>query len=449
MQRHLSTLRIPALFHAIALLAAGLLMSCPTTLSAGELGWHILPNSPESIRHNDVQFLDPELGWTCNSNGQVWKTTDGGESWEQQLQDRRALRSLHFVDESLGYVGAIDAPPDSFMYRTTNGGASWATVPLPTPRPSGICGLIGLGDHVYASGAYFGSNVRFLHSTDRGNTWTNYDLSPYAFNVIDCYFTSPDSGFVVGGRRTGTTNYPVVLFTPDGGQTWETRYYSTAFDSQSYCWKIYFVNSLVGYISIQSAAILKTTDGGLTWVRKPVGGGVTLVQGVGFATESLGWVDGVSPPAFTTDGGETWSSTNFTGEPGFPWSDGNRFQMLNSSLGYCAGRRIYKFEPITTGVPVSLVTPMNRLQLRSYPNPSAGEARISYVLSANGPVTVRVYTLLGRYIRTLYDGWQPAGANSIVWQGDDDEGQYLGRGIYFYRVDAEGTAETARIVLTK
>jgi photosystem II stability/assembly factor-like uncharacterized protein len=420
----------------------------PAAPCAGELGWHILPNSPSADRHDDVQFLDPDLGWVVNRNGQVWKTTDGGETWELQLQVSTLLRSVHFLDESLGFVGTINAAPDSLLYRTTNGGASWTNVVLPGPLPKGICGLIGVGDHVFASGAYFGNDQRFLHSTDRGATWTNYDLSPYLFNAIDCYFVSPNSGFVVGGKRDGTINHPIILFTADGGQTWETRYYSNGFDAHGYCWKVFFVNPLAGFVSIQGHAILKTTDGGLTWVRKPVSTD-TFIQGVGFATEMIGWVDGSNPPSVTTDGGETWNPTSFTGDSEFPWSSGNRFQMLSPSLGYCSGRRIYKFEPITTAVPVTLVTPKSRFHLTSYPNPARGPATISYVLAKDGPARVRVYTVLGRYLRTLHEGWQAAGGNSVLWPGDDDSGLQVGPGIYFYRVDAEGTAETARLVLVE
>jgi hypothetical protein len=104
---------------------------------------------------------------------------------------------------------------------------------------------------------------------------------------------------------------------------------------------------------------------------------------------------------------------------------------------------------VTTAVPVALVTPSTRFNLTSYPNPAVGEVVLRYVLNEAGPVRVRVYTLLGRYIRTLYEGWQPAGSKSILWQGEDEDGRHLGRGIYFYRVDAEGTAETARLVLVK
>ena len=60
-------------------------------------GWHVLPDSPmrkEGLRHDDLFFTDPDTGWVVNVSGEIYKTTDGGESWVQQLDSRRDMGSF-------------------------------------------------------------------------------------------------------------------------------------------------------------------------------------------------------------------------------------------------------------------------------------------------------------------------------------------------------------------
>ena len=405
--------------------------------------WQVLPNAPVAARHDDVQFLDPFLGWVVNGSGEVHRTTDGGLSWELQLQVTPYLRSLHFVDAAVGLVGTLEGA--DLLYRTTNGGASWTRIDslLPVPRPQGICGLTGVGDHVFGCGRYFGGWPRFIHSPDRGATWTSVELVAYARNVVDCWFVTPDSGFVVGGTPAGGEVKPLILFTPDAGRTWQTRY--TGVDPGDYCWKIFFVTRQVGYVSIQGTAVLKTTDSGLTWVRKPVPG-IDGIQGIGFATEKLGWVDGfVGSSMMTTDGGDTWEPA-VIGQPD-PAVD--RFQMLSETLGYAAGTTIYKYLPAAAAVELAAAPRGPGLELMSHPNPTAARTTITYLVPEGGPVKVRIYDVLGRQIRTLRDRDQAAGANAVDWDVKDDGGRPVGAGIYLYRVDAGGRAESRRMLVVR
>ncbi|TDI81728.1 MAG: hypothetical protein E2O79_07375, partial [Caldithrix sp.] len=65
------------------LIAVALSINCATygqTIS----GWQTLRNAPVVPRHNDVFFVTPKLGWIVNGSGQIYKTIDGGNSWQLQ-----------------------------------------------------------------------------------------------------------------------------------------------------------------------------------------------------------------------------------------------------------------------------------------------------------------------------------------------------------------------------
>ncbi len=72
---------------------------------------------------------------------------------------------------------------------------------------------------------------------------------------------------------------------------------------------------------------------------------------------------------------------------------------------------------------------------QSEPNPSAGAARIRYSLPADDArVTLVVYDLSGRRVRTLVDGPLAAGPHETRWDGTADDGGPARAGVYFYRL---------------
>jgi len=81
---------------------------------------------------------------------------------------------------------------------------------------------------------------------------------------------------------------------------------------------------------------------------------------------------------------------------------------------------------------------------QNYPNPFNGSTRIAFDLPKAGPVTLRVYDLLGREVATLVDGVRVAGQHSVLF-----DGSRLASGIYFYRLEAGGGHEVKKMVLLK
>jgi hypothetical protein len=90
------------------------------------------------------------------------------------------------------------------------------------------------------------------------------------------------------------------------------------------------------------------------------------------------------------------------------------------------------------------------LTLSSWPNPFNPQTTIRYVLPAAGRVSLRVYDLAGRVVRTLVAGVvQPVGAHEIAWDGRDARGRSLASGSYICRITANHRAATHRITLVR
>jgi hypothetical protein len=65
-------------------------------------------------------------------------------------------------------------------------------------------------------------------------------------------------------------------------------------------------------------------------------------------------------------------------------------------------------------------------------------------------VTIEVYNVAGRVVRTLLDTEVDAGASGyVVWDGTSDSGDRCASGVYFYRIAAPGFATSRKMVMLK
>ena len=84
---------------------------------------------------------------------------------------------------------------------------------------------------------------------------------------------------------------------------------------------------------------------------------------------------------------------------------------------------------------------------QNYPNPFNPSTIIPYELAAAAQVRLEVFNSVGQRVATLVDGEQPAGAYRVQWNGTDAAGRAVAAGVYLYRLTADGTSQTGRMVL--
>ncbi|MDX1429456.1 MAG: T9SS type A sorting domain-containing protein, partial [Rhodothermales bacterium] len=239
----------------------------------------------------------------------------------------------------------------------------------------------------------------------------------------------------------------VILYTEDGGQTWERRFRSTR--TGEWAWKISFPTADVGYVSLQRNSqtpifFLKTSDGGQTWEEKLFSSSYYFVQGIGFIDENRGWIGGNSTsPVFTTsDGGETWQPETI--RPRL-----NRFRFLGDSLGYAVGRSVHK-RADWTATAIEQTESVTGISLeQNYPNPFRESTLIRYAIPRPGPVKVEVFDLLGRRISTVVDQHAPGGVGAIEWGAKRASGAAVPPGTYFYRLTFGGETLTRSLQVVR
>jgi len=431
-----------------------LLVLCTSMTSAQ---WSVLQGAPiPASRINDIFFINEQQGWFASGAGVIYRTTDGGSTWQLQFQKSGThFRSIGFSDEFHGWAGCLgigdpnnpSSVDTTIIYATTNGGTTWhAETQVSGSIPRGFCGMHVVNDTVvYGVGRVRGP-AYFYRTLDGGTTWDVTDMSAYAGGLIDVYFMSVDTGFAVGLTNSEhTMSSGVVLRTTDRGESWQIV--DTTSRTGEWCWKISFPSRMTGYVSLQRNSLtpiyfLKTTDGGETWTEKVFSNSYYFVQGLGFVNDSTGWIGGnsSSPPYMTTDGGETWAATEIGRRV-------NRFRFLSGSVGYASGETVYKYTGSQTSVEALTAVPEGQQLSAGYPNPFNPSTTIRFTVPQHlttTPVTLIIYDGLGREIARLVDDELEGGSYERTWHA---AGQ--ASGTYYYRLTIAGATETGKVVLIR
>jgi hypothetical protein len=120
---------------------------------------------------------------------------------------------------------------------------------------------------------------------------------------------------------------------------------------------------------------------------------------------------------------------------------------------------LYRTEKMAEEQPPSTNQPTAFGLAQNYPNPFSLSTRqsgneqahtmIRYELPQAEHVTITIYDALGRHVRTLEDGMQPAGSHHVFWNGRDNAGRPVAVGLYIYRMKAGNFVTQRTMVLTK
>jgi len=82
---------------------------------------------------------------------------------------------------------------------------------------------------------------------------------------------------------------------------------------------------------------------------------------------------------------------------------------------------------------------------QNYPNPFNPKTNIRFFIAQNGPVTLKVYNLVGQVVTTLInEEVMAAGTYTVSW-----DASHMANGIYLYQLEAGGVIQTKKMTLMK
>jgi hypothetical protein len=86
---------------------------------------------------------------------------------------------------------------------------------------------------------------------------------------------------------------------------------------------------------------------------------------------------------------------------------------------------------------------------QNVPNPFNPATIIRYELANPGRVSLKIYDVTGALVRVLEDGERGTGRYEVPWAGENERGEHVASGVYFYRLVAPGHTLTRKMVLLK
>jgi photosystem II stability/assembly factor-like uncharacterized protein len=403
---------------------------------------------------NDLHFINPDTGWVVGNwflGNIIIKTTDGGYTWEDQHSAGlyKWITSVYFIDEYTGWIGTENGGwttgSNGDIRKTTDGGNTWFVT---TYISRDISSLHFVNEDTgWAVGNYYDGHPGshhgdILRTVDGGNTWNEQLMNPqYWLKYV--YFINSDIGWVVG-------NEGVMLKTNNSGVDWIVQNSNTFLNINS----IFFINPDTGWAVGGSyegidGLILYTEDGGLNWLVQSSG----LSQGMSsvfFINEQTGWAVGSfwsnsGTILKTNNGGNNWFSQSkpsgrsmnsvFFVDPDVGWTVGYNGAILKTTNG--GGIVSIKGDPI-----VSNKFPQKFTLSQNYPNPFNPITTIEFNLPKNSEVALKIFNILGEEVATLVSDRLSAGSYTYEWDASN-----LASGIYLYRLQAGSYIETRKMVL--
>ena len=162
--------------------------------------------------------------------------------------------------------------------------------------------------------------------------------------------------------------------------------------------------------------------------------------------------------AYTIDDGANWVDIA-CGTLSFPYAWGTpdvvsdscrvRVRVWDAALNTAvdASDSLFTISSIST-VPQQWAGIRHPVLLQNFPNPmTASGTRFAFYLPEESSVSLRVYDLSGRLVRTVMAGTAVAGYHEMAWDGADDGGRPVSLGIYFYMLETPGKREARKLVL--
>jgi photosystem II stability/assembly factor-like uncharacterized protein len=270
----------------------------------------VKPVPLSQIRQNlfSTCFVGNDEGWVVGELGRVFRTTDGGHTFERSdTHTRIALLAVACLpDGTVVIVGQ-----DGTEMRSRDSGNTWETISTGTQR-----NLLSVSFATQEVGVAVGDYGTILRTEDGGTTWTKISLprdiplpediaeiiEPGDVLLYDVQFATPERGWIVG-------EFGVILTTSDGGRTWTAQ--TSPVDTTLF--GVNFKDVDNGWAVGIEQVLLHTTDGGATWkkIDLPARQGFVLALYDLAVKGSYGWAIGDSGLVLrSTDGGETWSKVD-------------------------------------------------------------------------------------------------------------------------------------------
>ena len=392
-----------------------------------QLSWE-KTNGPYSYYIYALTLGANNIIYAGTGGGDIYSTSDEGNSWTQVSNLQNDVKSLCSDNNGELFAGTSGGG----AYKSTDNGANWVQI-----NGSGnnqiadlrVNAIIALGNKVILAGTYGGIS----RSTDDGATWNQTSVT----DLVNA-FTRDTQGNIYAGINGEGPPVDAISVSTDDGSSWKSIGLN-GYVVNSVMIGLYnklFAGCFYGY------GVFSSTDQGKTWVPPELNNNNILSLTINKSGDLFAGTD-ANGVFESVDNGNNWVQvdSNLTDLDILSLAVDNNgvlFAGTGSDGVFKTGNAPTAVKNTKTNLPATYSLSQN------YPNPFNPATIISYQLSAISNVTLKVYDILGREIKTLVNQRQNAGTYHVSFDATG-----LSSGVYFYRIVAGGFSETKKLLLLK
>lgn len=442
-----------------------------------------------------LKMLNADTGFTVGNFSSVYRTTNGGLSWDSLTTDivpNQDLHKIDFVNSNVGWIFANTANDTGTIWKTTDAGISWIRQSLTgqTGNSTKITGAHMINENLCWA---LSAKPAVFKTNDGGVTWVEQPLpDAYTGTLNDIYMVNENVGFVVAGIGTG--NIGRFYKTTDGGQNWNQDPLLSVLPPAPavvILHSVQFADTSFGVISGTSGITLYTSDGGVTWQLfstgsastlysiyfPPTGSNVSVYTGGAngnmliypnllIPVELVSFIASVSNNEVTLN----WITATETNNQGFALerkTHENPFQQIGFIKGKGTSTQLqsYQFtDKVGTGkytyrlkqidfdgsityskeIDVDVSSPIDFSLEQNYPNPFNPSTTIKFSMPVDGFVKLSVFNLLGEKVAMLVNENLKAGSHEVYFDASS-----FANGVYLYRIESGKFIDMKKMIILK
>ncbi|MFX1254313.1 MAG: YCF48-related protein [Promethearchaeota archaeon] len=212
-----------------------------------------------------IFFLNTTYGWMLSATS-VYQTVDGGVTWQNctgiendSFYISERMGNIYFVNQTFGWIVARR------VWRTTDGGKTWELPDMDIP-PSLLSKFI-CASFRGERGWVGGFDGQLLYTPDAGRTWENQSDIKDGLHFERILFLEDELGIAIRGIDQ-------LMRTVDGGKTWVTLSYPQPAKEYNrppfVLFSMHFVDAQHGWVGGGMGTLLHTSDGGNHWYLQAV-----------------------------------------------------------------------------------------------------------------------------------------------------------------------------------
>jgi photosystem II stability/assembly factor-like uncharacterized protein len=428
------------------------------------------------INKQDDIFIGSEgggTGWYLYGGGGVFRSTNGGELFEQVGLPISLVKNIVFSGDSLiitstpsgvqkynrftkkwnniglHNVEAVAITPSKYLYAATRDdglykskdlGENWFVTNLTVDTLMPVYNVLAVNDDTLFVAT--GADMYLRKSANGGQDW---NILPVRTGEWEKGLFFKINALLAIGVSSGST---VLYKSLDYGESFESLYSGfTTFDLNN---PIYALSNGYAFLSSHGSGlfgVIRSQDSGLNWEQVLFNDNIVPTifsreDGLVITGTYVSSISDTNEVLISTNFGNTWTDIVQPTMWGIYITDVNQDAQGNLFFG-TSGEGLYEIE-IITGVEDQSAKIFHFNLFQNYPNPFNPKTSIQYTVSGRQFISLKVYDLLGSEVATLVNEEKQSGNYEIEFDASS-----LTSGIYFYQLKAGEYIQTKKMILLK